>query len=745
MRYKISLSGIIAWLVIAVATSFPASARLPEVGADAMARYQAMSLDDAFTAIATGIRFEPYAGILRGPAATALARAGNAADQALLLAQVLKAKGYRVRFVRGTLAGKNLDTLIRGMYPPELPKIEFPPAYVPFDPAADTALHKVASDHIWLELDQGNGSWLPLDPTFPRARIGDAYATAEKRFDALTDTMYQTLSIAVHEETMDGKDRLLGKLEARTADLGLRPLTLTEIGVPRFQPPAETARKTAVDMFGGALSGAAPDKDKRQDTQGPRQPLGVVIRRAVNGPQVTPLANSLLRDDQPGSEIRREWLSFEIRTPGAPPVLIERDLFVADAPGASGKRPSNLRRYGIVVVPGAIDPEDINRYASGLGAAIDLKATRAQLDQLAAVKAPGHSEIDKAAALGEQVNLLSLHVLGLKLAAESSVMSRRLAATSGVAYAQSLPRIVIVSSVSTSPSTTGTSIDWRLNRVEAWPYPGNAGRVAEHFQTARGIQDNILESRFVERMLGIAEAANTSNLIAHVAGGQSAMLLFTSADIGRLGAVEGLSPYPRRLVETSLKAGREVIIPPKPETLAGRARLGWWERDPVSGHFIGVMDDGLHSAMTEYAVNTEKIGVDDDSAYVIGMIVGATSTETLIAAKVLEHGTMTADLVKDIEERLARIQCMSCPEASAKVSAGVGVSASVSGNCWEIKKELKKEKEAGVSAKIGFCESYTKGMSCASSLILNAYKAAPVVVKTEAEAHIAAEVKLPCE
>ena len=88
---------------------------------------------------------------------------------------------------------------------------------------------------------------------------------------------------------------------------------------------------------------------------------------------------------------------------------------------------------------------------------------------------------------------------------------------------------------------------------------------------------------------------------------------------------------------------------------------------------------------------------------------------------------------------------LSCPEASAKASAGASVSSSISGNCWEIKKEIKKEKEAGASAKIGFCENYTKGMSCASGLILNAYKASPVVVKTEAEAHIQAEVKLPCE
>ena len=740
------LAGVIAAALygLALPGRAAAAADAATIGAHAMDHYRSMSLDDSFFAVARGIRYEPYRGVLRGPVATALAQGGNAADQALLLAELLKAKGYRVRFVQGALSGGNLETLILGMYPPDPPKMNFPASYRPFNPASDPYLQQVARDHIWLEVDQGNGSWLPLDPSFPRARIGEAYAKADKHFESLPDTLYQTLSISVHEETISGNKRLLGKLDLRTADIGLQPLMLTETGIPRFKPVKKKARKTAGDMFGGALSGEAPETEAKPATPKPRPLIGVDIRRSWFGARDSQIANSLLLDDQPGSEIRREWLRFEIRTPGGQLAVIERDLFAAGSPGQSGKRPANLRRFGIVIVPGPVEPDDINSYASGLGKAIDLKATRIRLSQLAAEKASGGAEMKEASALADRVGLLSVHLLGLKLAAESTRMARRMASANSVALAQPLPRIIIVSSASV-PSGLETSIDLRLDQVDAWPYPGNAARVAEHFQTARGIQDNVLESRFVERLLGVKEAANTSNLVAHVNGGPARMLLLTAADAGRLGSVDGLSPYSRQLIETSLKAGREVIIPPQAEKLAGRPRLGWWERDPASGRMIGVMDDGLHSAMTEYSVNTEKIGVDDDTAYVIGMIVGATSTETLIAAKVLENGTMTPELVKDIQERLDKIQCMSCPEASAKASAGASVSSSISGNCWEIKKEIKKEKEAGASAKIGFCENYTKGMSCASGLILNAYKASPVVVKTEAEAHIQAEVKLPCE
>jgi hypothetical protein len=710
-----------------------------------MARYQLLSFDDAFAAVATQVRFEPYPGVVRGPTATALAQAGNSADQALLLAELLKAKGYRVRFVQGTLSGRNLETLILGMYPPDLPKMVFPASYEPFNPASDPYLQQVARDHIWLEVDQGNGSWLPLDPSYPRAKVGEAYAKADKRFDSLPDIMYQTLSISLHEESMGGTSRLLGKLDVRTADIGLQPLLLTEIGVPTFKPVKEKARKSAVDMFGGALSGEAPEKETKSETPEVRQPLGVIVQRRWFGATQSQVAGSQLLDDQPGSEIRREWLRFEIRMPGGQPAVVERDLFVRDAPGTTAKRPANFRRFGVVIAPGPLEPGDINGYAIRLGKAIDLKSIRNRAAQLSADKNAGVTGMSEASKLSDQVGMLTAHLLGLKLAAESTRMTRRMASANSVAFAQSLPRIIIVSGASTSPSQLETAIDLRLDQVDAWPYPGNAARVTEHFQTARGIQDNVLESRFIERLLDVKEASNTSNLIAHVKGGPSGMLLLTGADTGRLGSVEGLTSYSRQLIETSLRDGREIIVPPKPEKLAGRLRLGWWERDPASGRMIGVMDDGLHAAMTEYSVDTGKIGVDSNTAYVIGMIVGATSTEILIAAKVLEHGTMTGELVKDIEERLSKIKCMSCPEASAKASAGAGVSASISGNCWEIKQELKKEEEAGAAVKIGFCENYTKGMSCASSLILNAYKASPVVVKNEAEAHIQAEVKLPCE
>ena len=58
------------------------------------------------------IRYEPYSGILRGAKGTLLARAGNSADQAVLLADLLKASAVPVRYVTGSLDPTSRDALM---------------------------------------------------------------------------------------------------------------------------------------------------------------------------------------------------------------------------------------------------------------------------------------------------------------------------------------------------------------------------------------------------------------------------------------------------------------------------------------------------------------------------------------------------------------------------------------------------------------------------------------------------------
>ena len=68
-----------------------------------------------FRFVADKIRYEPYAGILRGALGTLEAGAGNSVDKALLLAALLDRSGVAYRFVRGPLDQATTTKVVESM------------------------------------------------------------------------------------------------------------------------------------------------------------------------------------------------------------------------------------------------------------------------------------------------------------------------------------------------------------------------------------------------------------------------------------------------------------------------------------------------------------------------------------------------------------------------------------------------------------------------------------------------------
>lgn len=79
--------------------------------------------------VAEQIAFEPYAGVLRGAQGTLLARAGNALDQSLLLATLLKDAGFHAVIRSGSLTNAEASRLVNTLH-------QRPQAPAPWDTAA---------------------------------------------------------------------------------------------------------------------------------------------------------------------------------------------------------------------------------------------------------------------------------------------------------------------------------------------------------------------------------------------------------------------------------------------------------------------------------------------------------------------------------------------------------------------------------------------------------------------------------
>ena len=689
-------------------------------------RYAGMDLDAAFAAVSQGIRYEAYRGSLRGAAGTALARSGNSLDQSLLLAEVLRRNGYRVRFARGRLEGPNRAAALRGIYPPDVPAWELGPEYAPYDPASDASLTEAARDHFWVEVFQG-ADWLPLDPSFPRAVPGEAYAEATSRFERPADDLWQTVTVTLMEETRGRGVRELGRFEGRVVDVGLRPMALTIRRVPKAEPGSAGKRKgtkETIGGLGGALSGGSKKEEPAEETE-PRLVAVEYQREFHVGDDVLNWTPTLVAEEERAGYVRREWLVFTVGAPGAEPLRVERTLYDVEAAGAA-EEPAAARHYSIGVVPGPVYHEWLRRERERLAGVLDLKGWGRELSAAARYE-PGSEKAGTAAVdlkrRGDLAGLAAGHLVALTYAAESDSINRRIARSNGVALLWSTPRILMttveVESLDASRAEATVTLDLRLDRVDAVPYPGGPARAAPLFQVARGMQSSILEGAIVARATGLETPVTTAVLTVQSLAGATPLLAIGPENPEALGRLEGLPPRGERMMRDALARGRDVIVPQKATKLGGRDRWGWWEVDPESGAMIGVMDDGQHQASTNYSLSLSRVSLDDRMGFAIGAIIGATGTLFTISGLMLEYGSATPEMIRAVEASVKSIMCNSCA-SKAGFSAGASGGASYGGDCMKFEKKIKQT--VGASVSVSFCEQYQAGFTCASGMLLRGLK-----------------------
>ncbi|MGD8830025.1 MAG: hypothetical protein PVF57_05430 [Pseudomonadales bacterium] len=89
--------------------------------------------DGIIAFVRSGVRFQPYAGVLRGPAGTLRSLAGNAHDQAVTLASLLNDAGFEAQVVHGTLSESQARQLLAEFRPGDAqphPDTATPPDFV---------------------------------------------------------------------------------------------------------------------------------------------------------------------------------------------------------------------------------------------------------------------------------------------------------------------------------------------------------------------------------------------------------------------------------------------------------------------------------------------------------------------------------------------------------------------------------------------------------------------------------------
>jgi transglutaminase-like putative cysteine protease len=529
--------------------------------------------------VQTDVRYEPYAGALRGPRGTLLAGAGNSLDRALLLAAMLRTAGHRVRFVRGALSSDQAEQLVRTGLRSKSParKIDAPLQEV-VDRAErhfmyiGNALHEAgfrspegdtgaweravreAQQHFWVQLE--SSGWVDIDPS-PGIPYGHSLVPATEQEDEPNPTLFHEIEIRVEVEALrSGKreTRTVLHYRSRAADLGGAPIGMFH------ERKADTS--TPVLLVG--------DKSIRGE------PFQSPMLVGLGAPRASFLDAFGIAADR----LSAEWLKFHLTGPSgeheAAYTILDTEGLAARQSGAPPKEGTSetvtavsdaLDGFaGVSIVSGQVPPDLL---ASLLAETTDPQSETAVARLLAMIALAHH------------------FVRGL--------VPPSFLRPAPLWYIDS-PSVVIVRTEPHSvPASLKLSIDLPLKGYRNLRAPDDPLQKRGPFYDylAAGVLDHTLE----RWLLGTEHATASVGAMfeAAVKGRTNARTLVPPSKSvpDPLLAADGQSR-----LSAALERGQVVILPgSRPD--GWKSVLGWWSIDPATGWTEDMTEDGRHGDLTE--------------------------------------------------------------------------------------------------------------------------------------------------
>jgi hypothetical protein len=569
--------------------------------------------------VQTEIRYEPYAGALRGPRGTLLAHAGNSLDRALLLATMLRAAGHKVRFVTGTLSPAQAEQLVRAAFPARAPTFGSDSALMKITqrslqhflllgntlhdarfqpPDGDAGMWErtvgEARGHFWVQVESG-GRWVDID-TSPGVAYGQSLVPAAAQSDEPDARLFPVVEIRIDVETIhDGKREMRTVLRhtARTADLAGVPMGMFHERKPDASIP--------VLMVG----------EKRITGESFQSPIFIGVGKA-RAPVLNPFAGA-------GDRLNAEWLTFRVIAPSGERQAAYTILDV-DGPAVrqSGASPKETTAENTAAVLEALD--------SFLGIGIATGYTPPAL--LSAVMA------DVADPQNEAGVVRMLAVMASTYHAVRGQLPSSFLKPRPLWYIDSPYVAVVRAQPRPAPASTTLSVDltlkgYRLLRSPDDPF-AKRGPFYDHLVS--GVLDHTAE----RWLLGVDQAAGSVGTLFETAAAQrvAARVVVSAGSIP-----EGLLTNDGRLrLSGSIGRGQVAVIPAS-RPKEWKPVLGWWNVDHKTGWTEDTTEDGGHQAAPEYGVTTRSIAaVNAERVRELGCVVAGTA---LLAAGLYVFKTST--------------------------------------------------------------------------------------------------------
>lgn len=696
-------------------------------------KLKAQSWQETYAMVSGTIRYEPYIGVLRGAEGTLRAGSGNSLDQAILLATSIHDDVAAYRFVNGTLSTERVRELVETLRPDVRVAAHDDVELERYSVDRDADLVAVVSDHYWLEIKEtAESEWIALDPAFANLSPGETKTEASHRFGSPQKKHFQQVQTVINIQTASGTKKL-GAFGGAASEMAFKPFHISMTGLPVYEEiedeePEEEVDKPAVgNPFGGLFGGGgSPPKAATEEEDDEPREVGPVIGTEVSvdlsfdGKTSSSPSHRLLIAD-PSTYIEKIWIDFTLMVPGEQGRTIERTLYEATEDNAV-RGPVGIHRYDISIFDGPVSRSTFDAVRTELIQSLDVERWEQLLEGLASSDVTAN-DVEKARVVEGDAGSALGRLVPLAFAFESDSLSSAVARRGGVSMVHSIPRILI-SSLETRPVgddvVSEINLDLRVDEVDAIPYEGMPKGADNLFQRARGMQESSLEGEVLENILDSSvDVITTVDVMRASQDNGIALTVLTPADEAMISGIKGLSRWDAERIRKTLARGDNVIIPARKVDVGGAERIGWWRVEKTTGAFVGVMEGGEHQAMTQYTTTSVNEMLSPAQGFLLGMLNGAVGTHVLLAAGMLKYGQYTQRLKEEVKAQLQYLNCIMCPEAKLEITIGSTGGASVQiASCYEFELIENHEISGGVSKSLPFCDWYKKGVSCASSLIL---------------------------
>lgn len=597
-------------------------------------------VEPAFNYVRDHIRFEGYAGAFRGAGGTYCSRAGNAADRALLLARLLKAKGIETRLVTGQLPPEKAEVLFDRMFAPAdasdvppSPLIDNNPfaarikaratrdyavvrgtlgADLPADAgiARDAVLKEIAS-HVWLQAKVGDG-WVDLDTAFPDATPGKVYASDPKTSDVLPDEAAQRLTIRVIAERLEGD--------------ALKQQTVFE----QQQPVTNLMEK---QIF--VLHGPAGDSGGVGGLGGGNQPAGLVpilwIEGASHAGKPIDFGDAKVAPSGGGpgvvggfgrfggalgggggaaanttSKFVAEYLEFELSIPGRDPQIVRRTLI--DRGGAAWRMTTPLDASKLSKLDGDAHGPFAAQTIHNIwisGGPHDL-ASFARAMQIvtyngspAANSAAGKTDSAAPADPLLQLWLVAMKNLACLLPTDHWFLPALNDMPSARFYLDS-PRILVFSLSARKDGADHlrleSEIDWRRDQVRGVARDPAASPDVARRKIWYGLLEGALEHEIAAEEIGSGNGLTDTRVASTSASlGHDGLTILRPADAGSEWTSLAHNPETAARLSAALKSGDTLVIPKS--VLTGDGPAAWWALSPSGADTRAVWGNDVNASV----------------------------------------------------------------------------------------------------------------------------------------------------